>query len=122
MQMRKRRWPSDVIVLLESKGERVKARVSDVSEGGVKVRSPKLCGAAGQSVTIFAARQAATGEIRWTRGDVYGLSFRPGLSDDMLAALTGGLYRAPARETFGHRRSPTGRGRHGPRAGYLDTM
>ncbi|WOI57417.1 PilZ domain-containing protein [Palleronia sp. LCG004] len=122
MDIRDRRWPSEVVVLIESRGERVKARVGDVSEGGIKMRSPKLSAEPGQVVTLFAARQSATGEIRWSRGDVYGVSFRPPLSDDMLAALTNGLYRAPTAEIAAHRRSQTTRGRHRPAPGYLATM
>lgn len=116
MEARKRRWPSEAEIVVERGESAVRAKVDDVSAGGLKIRSQRLDAKPGDLITIRAGKMRAAGEVRWVRKTAFGLSFRPQLQPDMLGHLTGGLYRPDAEQRGG--RSGWGK----PGVGHLSTM
>lgn len=95
MGHRARRWPTDRCVTIATSGGPIKAKVLDVSTGGLKLMIPRPADFHGNRVELWLDNDRITGDVRWRKDGFLGIEFSSIPPDRVLSALANGAPVVP---------------------------
>jgi hypothetical protein len=101
MRFREMRWHCDIEVVATLNGAGRKARITNISEPGVRLRG--LDGVAvGNRVILYLLNRSIVAEVRWVRAGHIGLRFATRLRTSDVTIIRQGVHRPTGAGRYAH--------------------